>query len=353
MRSHLLLISLAAAAGKDWKEWLHSPGSWWARDHDARALLKRVLHISTSASSRAASANKQFSQWSSMLLGEYSHLKRIRCDAPAVSHGARDHVCGAVNQLMAYYKSSDCIFHSCFSRHQIGAWATGPIMLALTSYTTATGKREFTPIIDSFFQLHTEWVLMTFLGAPPDYTADDQLWHVVAYLKYYEDVSHDPKHLDEARSIFDAVMRLEEQSGWKTNGACAGGLYWHNRPGRYRNTVTNALGIEAAARLSRLMRRQDRPRKQDRGPLAKQTRLHAPIPTKWKGIPPRSTRGVLPTYNYTQLAWGLWEWLVDVKGVSERHPVSEAAGEAPVGEVMKCKSGVTDWTEGGVELAIS
>ena len=338
--------------GPQWNHWLRRPGNWWARDNFARTLVKRVLHISTSAASRTSDTNLQFSHWSAMLFGRYTSNKDVRCDEHCRRRNAtgecrdrsawhaRNRACAAINKLMARYSLTDCVFHSCFSRHAIGAWATGPIMLALTDYMTATNERAFTPIIDGFFKMHSEWVLMTFLGAPPDYTADDQLWHAVAYLSYFGRVSHDPAHLAQAKSVFDSVMALEEESKWRTERACRGGLYWHNKPGRHRNVVTNALAIEAAARLSTATRTGRQHRR--RWPRANETarreeqladlqvrllekKTIAATPMQLRAGAAKTSRRAAPAVtNYSALAWELWEWLVRSKGVSSTAAVADA-----------------------------
>jgi predicted alpha-1,6-mannanase (GH76 family) len=121
------------------------------------------------------------------------------------------------------------------------AWWTGANMLeAAIDHARETGDAAYLDVVDNTFVKSADGVPDISAGNFLNDFYDDEGWWGLAWVKAY-DLTHDPRYLDMARTIFADITHA-----WSDE--CGGGLFW-NHERHYKNAITNELFLTLAARL--------------------------------------------------------------------------------------------------------
>lgn len=114
------------------------------------------------------------------------------------------------------------------------AWQLALAIEAVITAYQRTGDDSYRRAVLTWFERH---------GGRRSHFYDDDGWYLNAWLRGYE-ATGDERLLAQARTDFADLL-----TGW--DGTCGGGLWWR-KDRVYKNAITNALFLTAAARLTRL-----------------------------------------------------------------------------------------------------
>lgn len=132
-----------------------------------------------------------------------------------------------------------------------GWWNSANAITALTDYMRITGTKKYTGVLANTYKQAQITIpkeqrtdpkkeLTGFPGFVNNYY-DDEGWWALAWIDAY-DLTHDPRYLAMARSIFDDMA-----ASW--DDTCGGGIWW-SKDRKYKNAIANELFFSVAAHLA-------------------------------------------------------------------------------------------------------